>query len=216
MPKKTLKNDPKHRGPDPKKTRDKILKAAKTLFVKQGFAGTAMREIAVKAKVTQSLLHHHFGTKESLWQMVKYELTNRYFEAIAEQIEAEQHGKNPASIKDTLEFRFRFMQNNPELIRMSLWQYLDKYKHHSTTKGRDLLKHLIENLTEDQKNNKLRNDIDPTIITAIMFILTTGWFQQNYDWILKQGKLSSLNEKEAADTYLEAIQKILIKGLAPD
>ena len=63
------------------------MKAAKYFFVKKEFNATSMRDIAQKAKVTQSLLHHHFRTKESLWQLVKYELLNQYFEDITQKID---------------------------------------------------------------------------------------------------------------------------------
>lgn len=204
------------RGPDPKKTRAKIMKAAKQLFVKRGLNGTSMRDIAQRAKVTQSLLHHHFGTKESLWQIVKSELLNHYFEDIARKVKLAKQDEKKFDLVEPLKQRFRFIQNNPDFIRMSLWQYLDDYKHSSTTKGRDLLQYLIESINKAQEAKEIRDDIDPAIIVVVIFVLTSGWFQQNYAWILKLGKKPFLNSHRAADDYLEAIQKIVIKGLSVD
>src|ERR1700722_3798495 len=57
-------------------TPEKILVAARTLFIEHGFAGTSMGLIASKAKVNHSLLFHHFGNKKNLWLAVKEEIVN--------------------------------------------------------------------------------------------------------------------------------------------
>ena len=56
--------------PSADNTRKVILNAARDLFVKKGFAGTSISEIAKQAKVNQSLIYHHYANKESLWTAV--------------------------------------------------------------------------------------------------------------------------------------------------
>ena len=201
----------KTRGADASKTRAKILKAARKLFVANGFNGTSMSAIAKLAKVTQSLLHHHYGSKEALWQKVKAELLDQYFYAIEQKVERQpQH-----SFDKVLENRFRLMQENPDIVRMSLWQLLDNYKNHSTERGHDLLRILIDNIREAQTKDMIREDINPAMIVVVSFILTSGWFQQNYQWILDLGDDPASKDKGAADeAYLSAIQKILMEGIA--
>jgi len=53
------------------KTDYKILLSARELFVEHGFSGTSMGKIAMKANVNHSLIFHHFGNKQKLWQAVK-------------------------------------------------------------------------------------------------------------------------------------------------
>ena len=62
-------------------TRSAILDAAESCFVDRGFAATSMSEIADRAQVTKSLIHHHFGSKESLWQEVKRRRLEAYSRA---------------------------------------------------------------------------------------------------------------------------------------
>jgi len=208
---------PKHaRGPDATKTRNKIIAAAKKLFVKQGFNGTSLRQIAEKAKVTQSLLHHHFGSKAALWQMTKAELMNQYFNEIEERIKSKSTKSGDTDhfmLDKALEYRFRFMQDNPDVVKMLLWQFLDKHDYQVKGRGRDLIKNLLQSLEDGQEQGYIRNDIDPAYIAVSIFVLTSGWFQQKYDWIMKESKSSSLNREEANDAYLEAIQKILANGI---
>jgi TetR/AcrR family transcriptional regulator len=217
MPNSTKKT-PKPRGADPSKTRAKILKAARKLFIAGGLNGTSMRAIAQKAQVTQSLLHHHFGSKAALWQKVKETLLNEYFSEIEQQVEAEEQSTKKRSLADTIEFRFRFIQHNPDIVRIGLWQQLDNYKQPSSAKGQKLLTHLMEWLHASQQRNEIRQDIPPGLITAIIFILTSGWFNQDSQWILNLDPKSNFpNQDEQDEAYLEAIKKIFLNGiLAPE
>ena len=72
-------------------TRKAILKAAKHLFVKKGFAATSISEIAAKAKINQSLIYHHFGSKEDLWKHVKSAVLESYMRV--EHLDLEDIGK---------------------------------------------------------------------------------------------------------------------------
>ncbi len=51
-------------------TRERILLAAKELFVKKGFDAVRMSEIAILAQVNKSSLHYYFRSKEKLFETV--------------------------------------------------------------------------------------------------------------------------------------------------
>ena len=57
------------------------------LFVRKGYAGVAMREIAEASDVTKSLIHHHFGSKQALWEEVKERAFAIYAEEQAAELE---------------------------------------------------------------------------------------------------------------------------------
>lgn len=46
----------------------KVLKAALSLFSRQGFRATSMRQIARRANLSVGALYHHFGGKEAIFQ----------------------------------------------------------------------------------------------------------------------------------------------------
>lgn len=52
------------------KTRERILKSAKKLFEKQGYAGSSIGEICKESGVTKGALFHHFSSKENLFREV--------------------------------------------------------------------------------------------------------------------------------------------------
>src|SRR5207247_11077456 len=47
-------------------TRQKILDAARRMFVQQGYEGTTMRAIAAKIGYTPTAIYHHFKDKDAL------------------------------------------------------------------------------------------------------------------------------------------------------
>jgi len=53
-----------------KDTEEKILDAAKNVFINKGLDGARMQEIADEAKINKSLLHYYYRTKEKLFMAV--------------------------------------------------------------------------------------------------------------------------------------------------
>ncbi len=51
-------------------TETQILEAAKKIFLKKGFSGTRMQEIADEANINKSMLHYYFRSKELLFQKI--------------------------------------------------------------------------------------------------------------------------------------------------
>ena len=51
-------------------TENRILKAAKKIFIKNGLSGTRMQNIANEAKINKALLHYYFRSKEKLFDAV--------------------------------------------------------------------------------------------------------------------------------------------------
>lgn len=54
-------------------TRESILIAARNVFVKKGYAGARMQEIADEAGINKALLHYYFKNKETLFEMILFE-----------------------------------------------------------------------------------------------------------------------------------------------
>lgn len=49
---------------------NKIIDAARTVFIEKGYAETSMSEIAVKAGINRPALHYYFRTKDKMFQAV--------------------------------------------------------------------------------------------------------------------------------------------------
>lgn len=53
-----------------KTVEDKILESATKNFLKKGFSGTRMQEIADDAEINKAMLHYYFRSKEKLYRIV--------------------------------------------------------------------------------------------------------------------------------------------------
>lgn len=68
---------------DDRATEDRILDAARRVFIRRGTAGARMQEIAEEAGVNQALLHYYFRSKEALAERVFLEAAGRLVPALA-------------------------------------------------------------------------------------------------------------------------------------
>jgi TetR/AcrR family transcriptional regulator len=82
---------------DPDQTRERILEAAMRCSSSKGFAAVSMREIAARSGVTKSLIHHHFGSKEALWELVKEQAIAAYAERQAAELRARRRARRRAA-----------------------------------------------------------------------------------------------------------------------
>ena len=65
-------------------TRRALLKVARRLFAKRGYAGTPIEEIVRGARVTRGALYHHFEGKQDLFRAVFEEMEAELSEQVAE------------------------------------------------------------------------------------------------------------------------------------
>ncbi len=77
-------------------TRRALLKAARTLFAKRGYADTPIEDVVRRARVTRGALYHHFRDKRALFEAV-------YEDVLREQLEAVN-----AAVEDVLDPWSRF------------------------------------------------------------------------------------------------------------
>lgn len=66
----TDSSNPEPRRRNAAATRDAILQAAREAFVRQGYDGAGVREIAAAAGVTAMMVNRYFGSKEGLFAAV--------------------------------------------------------------------------------------------------------------------------------------------------
>jgi TetR/AcrR family transcriptional regulator len=194
---------------DPEATRLAILDAAEGVFVEKGFAAASMSDIAARAAVTKSLIHHHFGSKEELWAEVKRRSVEEYVKA-QRAIMA-----SPAADRDTLfesmRIYFRFLERNPNFVRLSSWMNLEDPML-SAPANPDMLHRGVERLRQAQASGSFRSDVDPWHIMIAFFALTTYWFQARHAH--GHEVYADPDSSRADEKFLEDVIKILFEGVS--
>ena len=70
-------------------TQERILAAAKRVFLEQGMAGARMQDIADRAGINKALLHYYFRNKDKLFETIFKEVSSQFFPKIADVIESD-------------------------------------------------------------------------------------------------------------------------------
>lgn len=71
-------------------TEDKILEAAKNVFVAKGMEGARMQEIADEAGINKALLHYYFRSKERLFEAIFAEIVKFAFPKITRLVQSDE------------------------------------------------------------------------------------------------------------------------------
>jgi TetR/AcrR family transcriptional regulator len=193
-------------------TRHAILDAAEAVFLSKGFGQAALSEVAERAGVTKSLIHHHFGSKDGLWLEVK---VRRFSVYATEQMEL-LRGQEPSAdlLRDSMKMYFRFLRANPEVVRMLAWMFVEGSQDEGCA---DLDKELtlagIEKIRQAQARGEIRKDLNPGFVLFTFIGIAQHWYQD------KRMMLEKLGLSDASDAvdeaYLEDAVKIFFEGVLP-
>jgi len=196
---------------DPEATRAALVEAAEEIFLKKGFGNTSLSEIAKRAGITKSLIHHYFGSKEGLWREVK---TRRFMHYAQRQMEMLQQAQPSAELlKASVAFYFDFLRRNPQIVRVLAWMFLEQDQKECMDIDRELIAQGVENIRATQALGQLRKDIDPRFIVFVFIGLCQHWFQDKGHFMESFGT-QGLGE-DLDEAYLGTIIKIFFEGILP-
>ncbi|MBI3179780.1 MAG: TetR/AcrR family transcriptional regulator [Deltaproteobacteria bacterium] len=203
------------KGQDPELTRVAILRAAESVFADKGFAAAATSDIAKLAGVTKSLIHHHFGSKENLWQQVKL----AHFQQFALDQSKSLTASGPAEefLRSSFKAYFDFLRQNPTYVRIMWWS---RAEHGTAFEPDELIRKLSDDLAtlgvgrvrQLQEAGELRADLDARLLFVAFLGLVRHWFAA-----VRDHQLTRPGESEAqlADQYLETITTLFMTGALP-
>jgi len=163
------------------KKRAGIAKAAKELFIKQGFHATSMRDIARRAGVSLGNLYNYFDTKESIFEFIINEyvtVINEKLRLILDQIDEPLEPSN-----------LRFLGEKIGMLVNShsdfwLLMYIDvlEFRNRHFRKMFDGLADVFRKKFEDKfENAKLRGDLRTGVDPACVF---TAAYMQFFNYFL--------------------------------
>lgn len=116
----------------------KILSAARKVFIKKGFNGARMQEIADCAGVNKALLHYYFRSKQKLYESVLVDILNRVWSSVRESKPIVTKNTEIRQLIQTIVATYiMIMKENPDFVQMILREFAD---------GGKFLKTVIEHL----------------------------------------------------------------------
>lgn len=187
--------------------KQRILLAAKDLFLQHGLHGTSMSAVAKAAGVTKSLIYHHFASKIDLWQQVKHMYIPAYkseqMALLSENPEVSQ------AVGLSLEAYFKYLTDNPDVRKFMDWRAVEAGSPSFFQSG--LSESAIQYFLQQQKDGAIRQDVKPELVVIMIIAALERWFVLKNDFILND--VLDKNTKNLDQQYLQTVQNIILKGL---
>ncbi len=184
-------------------TANKILETACKIFPELGFAGTSISMLAKDAKINQSLIYHHFGSKEELWKATKGYLLQDVFEP-ANSTDESQSLED--FVSDSVRGRFDWYLKHPEVIRMVNWQRLEPKRKQLQGTAPMSVDRWVKIIPRMQKDGKIRTDLPAEMIIVMMGNIIIAPMLDEHRF---------LKSKESCEKYVNVIIEALLIVLKP-
>lgn len=193
-----------HRVRDPEATRAAVLAAAERLFAERGFANTSLRDISTASGVSHPLIHHHFGSKEELYQAVKRRLVESYAQRFPM---AARASNRPLAIGPELRRLMAYIGDNPLLLRLCAWTRLEGDR--QVWPGEpDLFETIRKRIEVSQRRKLIREDLDPAYLAIILTGLVFFWLDNREHFTQRFGP--QVNDSD----YLRQAIEVLERGIS--
>ena len=96
--------------------RDRIFRAAATLFAHKGYAGTSTREITEAARVTKPTLYYHFHSKRNLYLTILGEAMRIFHDAL--NLSGTPSADMRRCLRSLLSSIESLVRNHPDVVRL--------------------------------------------------------------------------------------------------
>ncbi len=165
-----------------------------------------MRELARASGTSQALLHHHFGTKEQLYEAVKAHAVACFM--------TQQQDEEPLTEPDLgqgIQRYFTFCKDFPALNRLAMWDELQG-EQRLWAGERQLYALVRARVQEAQAEGVIRKDLDPNVLLVVISAVGRSWVQSQ----ARFGLLQDTDEATAVpDDFVDQVVELLIHGCQP-
>jgi AcrR family transcriptional regulator len=160
---------PKLRDRDVEKNQEKIEAAALRLFIRRGFYGTSVRDIAQEAGVSLGNIYNYYRTKEQLFSSLVRRYGVRMGELQQKLLSPLLGNLDAAALKRLARAVRRIVYQEPDYWRLMYIDVTEFENRHFAHIFRDLSRTLLKMMPpESQRRNGLRPQIDFSLaFTAI-------------------------------------------------
>lgn len=207
-----MQNPPRKR--DAEQTRKRIIEAAEKVFVKKGFDGARVDEIAREAGANKRLLYLYYGNKDDLYFEVLRINFRRMIDAERAEVPA---GSDPEThVVAIVRHFFHTLAQNTGLARLLAWASLadgrsDARYQQSVDLLREGLGDLLSAVELGKSKGKFRDDVD---IRRIAFMLTALCLSYFHKRMLMDALWGPRIESAAeAEKTVDAMIEVVMRGI---
>jgi TetR/AcrR family transcriptional regulator len=190
--------------------RDRIIAAATRSFAEFGYEGTTTAGVARAAKVTQPLVHHHFGSKEGLWRASMDTLFAKV--RVSTMIDPALSPKE--AMLQSVERFIRFTAEHPELTRVvsresttpnpRLTYLIDTYQ-------RAHFQEFISAIRKAQENNIMDKSLNPKLL--MFFVIGAVSHLFDVSSLAKESLDVDTTQAKTREEFVSLVLSILRRGI---
>jgi AcrR family transcriptional regulator len=195
-----------HQTPYSNQTYQKIIKSSLKLFVKKGYHGTSISDIAEIAKLTKGAIYFHFKNKDAILEKILELNETNYIDKMISEVKSTD-GKAIDKMKTFLKYSLNFPVKYGEeglnlgvcLTNMAteLSSSHKKYEKNIKRVYKKFYKFLADLLEEGIKDGSFRKDINPRILTLNLVGASEGILLQ---WNINRDEVSG---KEFSRSFMK-------------
>ncbi|MCF8070127.1 MAG: TetR/AcrR family transcriptional regulator [Desulfobacterales bacterium] len=180
-----------------------ILRVAKREFIKKGYDGATIREIAGKAKLTPAALYFYFKNKDELFGTILEEVYQKELDALIEASKSEDtiYNRLLAVIKTYYEFILKEEANILE-VKLKNLKLPPPLRHRIEKQSTDTFGIVIDIIKEGIKDGSITPETDPVTISFSLFSTMEGFYVYHVS-----GEFDFFNYKldDALEKYLQSL-----------
>ena len=160
---------------------EKIIEAAKDLFVRKGFEQTSMSDIAQAVEINRSTLHYYFRTKEKMFQAVFGSIVMSFLPRI--QLIFDEEATFMEKLSKVLDEYFSIFMTNPFLPKFILSEIqrdVDQLLNVGRVLHLDQYLRAIGNVIEEEmKKGNIKSIPLPEVLITFMSSVTFPFLSKN-------------------------------------
>jgi TetR/AcrR family acrAB operon transcriptional repressor len=193
------------------KTKNKILKSALKVFLKNGYSKTSLADIAENAGYTRGAVYWHFKDKSEILEKINSKFFSRFSYKQSEILETSLNPMN--KINEMININFPLLYNNKEFrdfIELT-WFKTEIDQHEGLLQGKmAITKTFNDTITilfqEASNEGALKKEVDPEIAALSVTSLINGIYRGYF--VIPDKLQSEKTSKTIIENYLNQIKNI--------
>ena len=210
----TIVVEPRQRAPE--RTRARLLDAAKHLFARHGLHGTAVADIAKRAKISVGMINHHFGGKEDLYRACLDEFAEIRLRALDRFLDKPESTEEMVIrlkllIDDLLDLHLA----HPDVVAILLRDVnaAEMWGPALERKLYEFTPRLAKFFTQAQKAGMIREDVEPIVVASVIYLSLTALLQADSHRARVSG--ASLRDEKARGKFITQLLDVVLEGALP-
>lgn len=198
-------------------TRARILKAARTEFMRHGYSGARIGRISHGARSSDRMIYYYFGSKEALYIAV---LESVYTElGVAESRLVLDESRPVEALRELIAFTWQYYLAHPEFVALLSNENLQRGRHIAKSLSvaklsRPVLDVLGRVLEEGARQGVFRKGLD--VRHVYLALAALGYFYLSNRYTLSSFLDRDLMQREARDAWLAEMTRVLMAAVAVD